>query len=72
VDFWSKFKLKKCDIHNILKEKYKVVISDKPDYIFFSKFGKKNKEIENKLDCIKIFVSVESTPSNFYSTYYAI
>ena len=39
VDFWSKFKLKKSDIHNILKEKYKVVILDKPDYIFFSKFG---------------------------------
>ena len=72
IDFWSNFNLKNFDIHQILKEKYQVVISDNPDYVFFGQFGAKSKNIENIIDCIKIFITVENSEPNFYTTDYAI
>ena len=72
VDFWPNFKLKKFDIHKILKEKYDIVVSDNPDYLFFGQFGRKNKDIENKVDCIKIFVTIENRDPDFSNTDYAI
>ena len=72
MDFWSNFNLKNFDIHQILKEKYQVVISDNPDYVFFGQFGVKSKNIENIIDCIKIFITVENRDPNFYKTDYAI
>ena len=72
MDFWPAFKLEKFDIHDILKERYDVVISDEPDYVFFGEFGRKNYGIENKFDCIKIFLSVENRKPNFARTDYAI
>ena len=73
IDFWPSFKIKKFDVHNILKEKYDVVITEKnPDYLFFGQFGTKHKEIGEKYDCIKIFFTIEDTPPNFSTADYSI
>ena len=39
VDFWPSFKIENFDIHHILQERYEVIISDKPEYVFFGEFG---------------------------------
>ena len=70
LDFWPSFEKKKFDIHNILKERYRVVITNKPDYVFFGQFGIKNRNVSK--DCIKIFVSIENRIPDFSKTDYAI
>ena len=70
MDFQHDFNLKSFDIHQIIKEKNQV-ISNKPDYVFFAQFGIKSKNIENLIDCIKIFVTVENRDPNFYTSDYA-
>ena len=72
VDFWPAFKLENFDVHDILKERYEVILSDTPDYIFFSDFGRQNLEIEKKVDCIKIYFSIENRKPNFFKCDYAI
>ena len=57
MDFWPAFNINKFDIDHILKERYEVIQSDTPDYIFYSDFGRRNVGIENRIDCIKIFIS---------------
>ena len=44
VDFWNLDK-NNNEITNILKEKYKVEISNEPDYIFCSVFGNEQHKI---------------------------
>jgi hypothetical protein len=67
-DFWPGF-----DDNNLLlkflKEHFDVVLSDKPDYIFFSVHGRKHLEYNN---CIKIFYSGENITPNFNHCDYAI
>ena len=46
----------KTDAENLLKEKFDVVISDKPDYLFFSVFGNNHLNY----DCKKIFFTGEN------------
>lgn len=68
VDFWSKFDKNNNTIINILKERYNVIISDDPDFLFYSVFG--NEYI--KYDCIKIFYSGECITPDFNLCDYAI
>ena len=41
VDFFRSFDKENNQFTNILRERYDVEISDTPDYIFYSTFGKK-------------------------------
>ncbi len=72
MDFWPAFKLERFDVHRILLEKYDVVQSDNPDYVIFGEFGGKNYGIENRINCIKLFLSIENRSPNFDNTDYAI
>lgn len=72
IDFWPAFNISKFDIHDILQERYEVILSETPDYVFYGEFGRKNIGIENKTDCIKIFVSIENRQPNFMKCDYAI
>ena len=68
MDFWPAFKIENFDVHKILLEKYEVIFTDQPDYIVFSEFGGQNR----KYKCVKLFLSIENRPPNFYATDYAI
>jgi len=72
MDFWPAFVLKNFDVHKILLEKYEVIESDTPDYVIFSEFGGENYGIENRIDCVKLFLSIENRDPNFDITDYAI
>ena len=72
MDFWPAFVLENFDVHKILLEKYDVIESDTPDYVIFGEFGSQNKGIENRINCIKLFLSIENRDPNFSITDYAI
>ena len=72
MDFWPAFELSRFDVHKILIEKYDVILSEKPDYVIFGEFGGENYGIENKFDCIKLFLTIENRGPNFENTDYAI
>ena len=68
VDFWKGFNPNDFYLHIVLKEKYKVIISDKPDILIYSCFGNKHK----KYNCLKIFYTGENIIPNFNECDYAI
>ena len=72
MDFWPAFVLERFDVHKILIERYEVVVSDNPDYVIFSEFGGENYGMENKYNCVKLFLSIENRGPNFENTDYAI
>ena len=72
MDFWPAFELEKFDVHRILLEKYDVVLSDNPDYVIFGEFGGENYGIENRFNCVKLFLTIENRGPNFDNTDYAI
>ena len=72
MDFWPAFKLEKFDVHEILLEKYEVIESETPDYVIFGQFGGGNSGIENRINCVKLFLTIENRDPNFSKTDYAI
>lgn len=68
VDFWDNFVPEDSLFYKILSEKYDVVLSDNPDYVFFSVFGQEHL----KYDCIKIFYTGENQSPDFNLCDYAI
>jgi len=65
-DWWSGFDKTNNYFYNLLKEEFDVIISDNPDYLFFSVFG--NKHINYK--CKKIFYTGENiAPPLHYCDY---
>lgn len=54
---------------DILNKHYKVIISDKPDFVFYSVFGNTHKKYK---DCVKIFFTPEVITPNFNECDYAI
>ena len=72
MDFWPAFKLEKFDVHKILLEKYDVIESETPDYVIFGQFGGGNSGIENRINCVKLFLTIENRDPNFSKTDYAI
>ena len=68
VDFWDKFDVSDNFWVDLLKEKYAVEISDKPDYIFFSCFGKEHLKYKS----IRIFVIAENIRPDFNISDYVI
>ena len=72
MDFWPAFRLERFDVHRILLERYEVIQSEKPDYVIFGEFGGQNYDIENRINCVKLFLSIENRDPNFANTDYAI
>ena len=72
MDFWPAFELERFDVHKILLERYEVIVTDKPDYVIFGEFGGQNYDIENRINCIKLFLSIENREPYFDNTDYAI
>jgi hypothetical protein len=69
VDFGVTFNHCENDFVNALKKRYDVEISDKPDYLFFSDFGR---EYLNFNNCIKIHFTNENLCPDFNVCDYAI
>ena len=57
IGFWKSFNKTNNVFYNILKNRYIVEISDKPDYVFVSPLGKSYEFL--KYDCIRIFYAGE-------------
>ena len=56
VDWWSGFDKTNNYFYNLLKEEFDVIITDNPDYLFFSVFGSKHLQYK----CKKIFYTGEN------------
>jgi alpha(1,3/1,4) fucosyltransferase len=67
-DFWPSFDSYNNFFIDQLSKKYKVEITDSPDYLFFSVYGSKHL----KYDCVKIFFTGEAVAPNFNIADYAI
>lgn len=71
VDFYEEFIPEEHWTYRILSQRYRIVFSDRPDYLFFSCFG--NEYLT--YDCIRIFISNEAVYPNLnlydYSVTYA-
>lgn len=70
VDFHRNFNFEKSLTYKILSKHYNVVISDKPDYIFYS--GLYGGEHTKYKDCVKIFYTMENLAPDFNLCDYAI
>jgi len=68
VDFYTGFVPDNFLFYTLLSEMYDVVLSDTPDYVFFSVFG--NEHL--KYDCVKIFYTGENQSPDFNVCDYAI
>lgn len=67
-DFDKGFSKEKNDFINILSDRYIVDISDTPDFLFYSVFGKEH----TKYQCVKIFYTGECVTPDFNEADYAI
>lgn len=68
VDFWNNFDKENNEFINILRLRYNVEISNQPDYIFYSTFGRKYLDY----DCIRIFYTGECIVPDFNLCDYAM
>lgn len=68
TDFWGGYDPYDNYFTNILKENYNVVISDNPDYLFYSVFGNNNLNFK----CTKIFFSGENIGPDFNNCDYSM
>lgn len=68
VDFYPGFVPENHWLYKILEKKYDIVLSDTPDYLFFSCFG--NQYLT--YDCIRIFISNEAVYPNLNLYDYAV
>lgn len=67
-DFWDSFDKENNFFLNIIRKKYNVIISDKPDFLIYSVFGMEYL----KYDCIRVFYSAENFSPNFNQCDYAM
>lgn len=70
-DFWSHWNQEDNFIINVLKKKYNVIISEEPDYIFFSNFNEDFQHMDYN-DCVKIFYTQENIVPDFNYADYGI
>ena len=68
INFSPFLELNKFDIHNILLEKYDVIISNKPDYLIFGQFL----GINRYYNSVKLFITTKNKIPNFNKTDYSI
>ena len=69
VDMPGEFNLQDNFILDILRERYEIVFSDQPDFLFYSVFGI---EYLGYSDCVRIFMDGEPVLPNFNDCDYAI
>ena len=69
VDFWAGMKPENDNLYRILSTRYDLELSDKPDYLFCQRFGKRSLYYE---DCIKIEKVGENLVPDFNLFDYAI
>ena len=69
VDFWENFDPRHNFIADIISKKYRIELSDAPNYLIFSVFGYENIDYHN---CTKIFYSGENITPDFNICDYAI
>ena len=68
VDFWGGFNPHDNFITNVLKRNYEVLVTDSPDYLFFSVFGYSHL----KYNCVKILFIGENIVPDFNLCDYAM
>ena len=68
VDFFKGFDKENNQFTNILRKRYDVELSDQPDYIFYSTFGKRFLDY----DCVKIYFTGECIVPDFNLCDYAM
>lgn len=68
VDFWYGFNKTDNYFYNILKDRYNIIISEEPDFLFFSVNGFQNR----KFGCTKIFYTGENIEPDFNFCDYAL
>ena len=68
-DFWPDFNSEDNFIIKILRQEYKVILDENPDYLFFSVYAYNHLKYRN---CIKIFYSAENIEPDFNLCDYAI
>lgn len=68
VDFWDGFSKQPNDFLTLLQLRYDVVLSDNPDYLFYSGFGFEHL----KYNCVRIFFTGECITPDFNECDYAI
>lgn len=71
VDFWNHFNHSDNFVINLLKQRYHVQLSERPEYIFFSNFGGKQEHFLYE-DCVKIFYTQENIVPDFNLCDYGI
>lgn len=69
VDYFQGFDAEHCWIVKMLSKRYRVVLSDEPDYLFFTVFSDENMRYQ---DCVKIFISGENIAPDFNLCDYAL
>lgn len=68
TDFWGNFNPEDNFITQVLRSKYRCVLSENPDYLFFSTFGCSHL----KYDCVKIMFIGENLTPDFNLCDYAL
>lgn len=71
VDFWEHWNQESNFLIDVLKQKYDVVFSDTPDYIFYSNFNDNLNHMDYN-NCIKIFYTQENICPDFNFADYGI
>ena len=64
VGFWDDFNTEDNFFTQILQQRYRVEISDTPDYIIYSCIGSRRKDFL-KYDCVRIFYTGENVPPDW-------
>lgn len=60
-DFWPNFNKERNYLVELLKTRFTIEITDKPDFLIYSVFGNEHK----KFNCVKIFFTGENVRPNF-------
>ena len=68
TDFWEGFRKKDNFFYNLLSSRYAVEISDTPDFLFYSCYGRKFLNYK----CTRIFYASENMRPDFLRCDYAI
>lgn len=68
VDFWKEFDMTNNLFLDCMTKRFNVVLSDNPDYIFYSVFGHEYL----KYDCIRMFYTCENIRPDFNLCDYAM
>lgn len=69
VDFWADYNMAEGNFfYNLLKDSYNLVISDSPDFLFYSCYGTEHLNY----NCTKIFFSAENWKPNYLACDYSI